>query len=210
MRFLWAGGGDMRGMSPLFGVMTTRAHGGVVAGIKQGRTFAVDNECFTRGINGDRLFAHLNCLEGYKQNCLFVTVFDAVSNAERTLALWDEWATRPEFDGWPLAFALQNGQENYKIPSNARAVLVGGDDEWKVSEHSLKCVNEAMRRGTHVHFGRVNWWAKYESIIKIEGSQFFTCDGTRHKYENPERTAREWTRYMEIAKSLSRQGRFDF
>ena len=196
MRFLWAQAGTMERMGGRFGVFTSPSHGGVVQGIKEGRAFAVDNECFTQGFREVKFFGFLRKLEPYRENNLFVTVPDVVGDAVATRDMWDKWSRDSRFDGWRLAFVAQDGQENYKIPDGAGALFIGGSTYWKESHHAMKVIQEAQRRGLLVHIGRINWKRRFFLLRGIVGSEKFTCDGTRHKYEDSEKTERAWVDYM--------------
>ncbi len=50
------------------------------------------------------------------------------------------------------------------------ALFLGGDTEWKLSDHARAIAGEAKRRGLWVHMGRVN------SLRRIEIAVDFGCD----------------------------------
>jgi hypothetical protein len=72
---LAAGRLDAR-MHRRFGVITTAAHRCVPIGIKEGRLWALDNECYRRPFDDERWLAHWHRLYPYSKRCLFVVVPD--------------------------------------------------------------------------------------------------------------------------------------
>jgi hypothetical protein len=92
-----------------------------------------------------------------RTGCLFAVAPDVVGNAAATLA-----RSAPYFDqlhalGYPVAYVLQNGQERLPMPwDDIDAVFIGGDTEWKLSQHAARLAYQAKERGKWVHMGRVN------------------------------------------------------
>ena len=76
MMYLWPQAGSMYHMPESFGCITTAAHGSVPRGIRQGRLWALDNECFSRPFCFDRWQKHWLRLAYYSKRCLFVFVPD--------------------------------------------------------------------------------------------------------------------------------------
>lgn len=189
MRFLVPSGGAVSA----YGYLTSPAHAGILPGIRAGRPWAADNEAFTRGFEPDRFFGWLAKLEPYRMACLFVTVPDVVGNAEETLESWHQW--RPAFAGWPLAFVAQDGQEDRSLPAEFDALFVGGSTEWKLSSAAAYCIQGAQQLGKHIHIGRVNWRKRYAHFRLLAGSDLFTCDGTRPRFEGLEPTLKAWRGY---------------
>lgn len=89
--YLWPQARSMRAMHRRFGVITTAAHRCVPAGIKEGRLWALDNECFRRPFDYQRWLTHWHRLFPYSKRCLFVVVPDKPFDAHETLALWRDW-----------------------------------------------------------------------------------------------------------------------
>lgn len=176
-----------------FGIISTYQHEHVVLGIKQGMTWCADNCAFSGSFDPAKFLAWLEQVSPYRDTCLFVSVPDIVGNAAGTQRLWLEW--QPKLAGWPLAFVCQDGQLPQDIPKCA-AVFIGGTTDWKLSPAALACIYEAQRRRIHVHIGRVNWWKRYAHFRRIPGSDAFTCDGTRQRFDGIERTISAWTQYM--------------
>jgi len=177
-----------------FGVLTSYKHNGVPSGIVAGLPWAADNCAFGGAFDGGRFTEWLATMTPYRTTCLFVAVPDVVGDAAATLALWREW--EPQLDGWPLAFVCQDGQTPDAIP-NCAAVFIGGTTTWKLGDTARACITDGQRRGLHCHIGRVNWWRRYAHFRAMPGSDAFTCDGTRTKFEGVQRTLSAWKQYQQ-------------
>jgi len=177
-----------------FGVLTSYKHNGVPSGIVAGLPWAADNCAFGGQFDGARFAAWLDTMTPYRDTCLFVAVPDVVGDATATQASWREWS--PRLTGWPLAFVCQDGQQTGDIPDCA-AVFVGGTTAWKLSDMARACIAEGQRRGLHIHIGRINWWRRYAHFRAMPGSDDFTCDGTRTRFEGVERTLDAWKLYQQ-------------
>jgi len=191
MRFLIPVGGVT---DDAFGVLTTYQHKAVPSGIIAGLPWAADNCAFGGHFDDPRFTAWLDTMTPYRATCLFVTVPDVVGDAAATLALWREWSSR--LTGWPLAFVCQDGQTPDAIP-NCAAVFIGGTTAWKLGDAARVCIAWAQAHGQHTHVGRVNWWRRYTHFRSMPGSDDFTCDGTRTKFEGVERTLNAWRQYQQ-------------
>jgi hypothetical protein len=111
MRYLWPQAGDVSHLPPQYGIMTRPSDKTIAQGIRAGRSFAVDNEAFTRGFKPARFFPFLERLRPYRENCLFVVVPDVVADAQATLDRFWQWAPVIQDLGFPVAFVAQDGQE---------------------------------------------------------------------------------------------------
>lgn len=135
--------------------------------------FAIDNGAFAN-FDRDAFLALLGRQESEKHRCLFVAVPDVVGSARRTLELFEWWA--PALAHWPLAFVLQDGQQDARIPwADIAAVFVGGTDGFKTSPASEQCIKAAKALGKWVHVGRVNTpdrvlWAERVGADSVDGS----------------------------------------
>lgn len=190
MRFLLPIGGHLP--AEYAGVLTTPAHKGIPAGIIAGAPWAADNGAFTRGFDPDTFFPWLETMQPYRAQCLFVTCPDAKADRERTRQLWEQWAHR--LDGWPLAYVGQDGETD--IPQGASALFVGGSTAWKLSEQAAALIRLAQSRSLHVHIGRVNWGKRYRYFRLMPGSEAFTCDGTRTRFDGRAKTLTAWAGYQ--------------
>lgn len=192
MRFLAPVGGHI---SPhLAGVLTSPAHKGVPVAIVNGASWAADNEAFT-GFAPERFFPWLEEMKPYLSSCLFVACPDSVGDYEATRRLWRQWY--PHLHDWPVAYVGQDSETD--IPTEASALFVGGSTAWKVGEQAADLIRLAQRRGLHVHIGRVNWGKRYRHFRLMAGSEDFTCDGTRTRYDGKEKAITAWINYQNQA-----------
>ncbi len=177
MLYLWPNSSSMVSFANGFGVLTTAYQRTVPLGIREGRSWAMDNSCFTKRFDFDRFQQHLAKLEPYRSRCLFIAVPDVVGDARATLQLWDTWA--PQFAGWPLAFVAQDGQEALPTPP-AAWLFVGGTDAFKLGRAALTCIQTAKARGQCVHVGRVNSIRRFRYFASAGAD---SADGTGPIYE---------------------------
>lgn len=157
--------------------------------------WAADNEAFSKGFDPDKFFPWLETHEDIRDKCLFVVVPDSVGNSIETLSLFRQWVRY--FEGWPVAFAAQDGQENLPLPNYYDALFVGGSTEWKTSEAAASVIRLAQKEGKHIHIGRVNWFKRYKHFRLMKGSESWTCDGTRQRFDGREKTMKAWKEYEE-------------
>ena len=197
MRFLVPVGGDI---GAHFGVLTSYRHRGVPAGIAHGALWAGDNCAFTGQFDGPRFLTWLEGMTPHRATCLFVAVPDVVGDVAATLRLWREWQSR--MAGWPLAYVAQDGSETHAIPDDADAVFIGGSTAWKLSRGAEAVIMAAQARGLHVHIGRVNYWKRYRHFRLMPGSEAFTCDGTRTRFDGRDKTLAAWRGYMAASGGL--------
>lgn len=189
MKFLVPVGGVTEGV---YGILTSYKHKGIPAGITAGLPWAGDNCAFT-GFEADRFTTWLERMKSYRPTCLFVAVPDVVGDAPATLARYAEWSHY--MPCWPLAYVAQDGSEAHDIPPSASALFVGGTTAWKESAAAIEMIQRAQARGLHIHIGRVNWKRRYQMFRVLEGSEEFTCDGTRQRFEGIEKTLAAWQGY---------------
>lgn len=124
--------------------------------LEHGATWAADNGCYLPGYNPDRI---LSMLKRYSTipNCKWIVSPDVVRDAGATMLMLSSWLPTFRQYGLPVALALQNGIENYRICwDSIDCVFIGGDDAFKYSDIVRGIVSEAKRRGKWVHNGRVN------------------------------------------------------
>lgn len=176
----------------VYGILTSYKHKGVPSGIVAALPWAGDNCAFT-GFEPQRFAAWLERMIPYRPTCLFVAVPDVVGDAAATLARYDEWSQK--MIGWPLAYVGQDGSETHAIPPSAAALFIGGTTVWKESAAAVEMIQRARAKGLHIHIGRVNWKRRYQMFRVLEGSEQFTCDGTRQRFEGIERTLSAWNGY---------------
>ena len=192
MKFLAPVGGWV---SDAFGILTTPGHKGIPAGIVAGLPWAADNQAFTQGFDAGVFFPWLDGLLRYRASCLFVPVPDVVGNAAATIDSYWRWFQH--FTGWPLAFVGQDGQEALEFPGDEWSTLfIGGTTEWKLSSACDDVIRRAQALGKAIHIGRVNWGERYRHFAMMSGSEEWTCDGTRTRFDGTRRTLAAWSGYM--------------
>jgi hypothetical protein len=194
MRFLLPIGGHIP--EHFAGVLTgpghATAYGDMPKAIKDGAVWAADNQAFTKGFDPAVFFPWLKMMEPYRDRCLFVTVPDCVGDCQRTRSMWNDWSVW--LSDWPRAFVGQDGETD--IPETANALFVGGTTDWKLSQQAADLIQLARDRGLHVHIGRVNWGRRYRHFQRMPGSEHFTCDGTRTRFDGREKTLAAWSGYQ--------------
>jgi hypothetical protein len=155
--------------------------------------WAADNQAFNQGFKPDKFFPWLEKMETYRSTCLFIVVPDVWGNAIETMQRWRHW--RPHFNGWPLAFAAQDGQELFRMPPDYQTLFVGGGNDWRKTG-ARTCIKQAQAAGKKIHIGRVNWGKQYKMFLLLKGSEEFTCDGTRTRYDGVEKALHAWAGYQ--------------
>ena len=195
MRFLLSVGGvvDHR-----FGIMTSPGHTrGIPAGIEAGMDWAGDNGAYKGNFEPETFFKWLEIMEPYQDTCLFITVPDKLGDVKETKRLFELW--KREIKGYPLAFVAQDGQEFEEFPGPRwwDVLFIGGKTEWKVGSGAITCIKRAQELEKKIHIGRVNWKKRYEHFRQIKGSEEFTCDGTRQRFQGIEKTLNAWAGYQE-------------
>lgn len=195
MRFLYPGGG----VTGAYGIITAPNHKGIPVDIVNGKPWAGDLGCadgpeYVKRINWAALPGWLEVMAQYKGKCLFISGGDVMGNAAATLATYR--AFEVAYQGWPLAYVAQNGAEDLPIPRSCAAVFIAGDTRWKESMAAVSVIKRAQSAGKHIHIGRVNWGRRYRLFSQLSGSENFTCDGTRTRYDGREKTIAAWLGYQ--------------
>ena len=147
--------------------MTPRNGNSVQAVLATGLLWGCDNAAFS-GLDLPA-FRRLLGRVARQPRLLWVVCPDAVADAGRTLALWREWEPELRAAGVPVAFVLQDGQEDRELPQ-ADAYFVGGSTAFKLSEAAADLMGEAKQRGAWLHMGRVN------SMRRLEHAWRLGCD----------------------------------
>lgn len=196
MRFFLPVGGiaDSR-----FGIITAPNHKGIPAGIVAGMEWAGDLGClqgpdYVKKIDFNKTILWLKKMERFRPKCLFIAGADIVGNAAQTLETYAEFSRY--FDGWPLAYVAQNGAEDLPFPDGCVAVFIGGDTLWKCSQGAVDVIKRAQAQGLHIHIGRVNWGKRYRHFRLLAGSDSFTCDGTRTRFDGTGKAVKAWGEYQ--------------
>jgi hypothetical protein len=88
---------------------------------------------------------------------LFLTVPDYPMDARRTRGYWYRAAGPLSCLRLPLAYVIQDGQQDVDVPyDEAACIFIGGSTEFKLSPRVRATVAYAKRLGLWVHMGRVN------------------------------------------------------
>jgi hypothetical protein len=137
------------------------------------RPWAIDNGGYT-ALDIPAFYSLLSREEHRREHCLFVTAPDVVGSARRTLEIFERW--KPKLDGWKIALACQDGQENLPLPwDDINAVFIGGSTNWKCGPHAEHIVRAAKALEKWVHIGRVNEPGRFDHFEKLGAD---SCDGT--------------------------------
>ena len=203
------------GQVDTYGIITAPNHRGIPLGIQQGKYWAADlgaleGPDFVKKINLDQVAEWLPTMRPFRDKCLFLAGGDIVGDAVSTLEAYHEF--KHYFDEFPIAYVAQNGAENLPIPDDCAAVFVGGIPmldrpiktqkngivymDWKDSMEAVSVIKRAQGVGKHVHIGRVNWHRRYKIFALLDGSENFTFDGTRTRFDGTAKTIRAWKSYQ--------------
>ena len=184
-----------------FGILTAPNHKGVPIGIVEGMPWAVDlgvldGPEWLKRFDPDVAFPWIDSMLKYRDTCLFVPVPDIYVDAKATIAAYLEW--RDHMWPWSLAFIAQDGQEDLDFPQcdGWTTLFVGGSTEWKTSAAAVECIKRAQALDKRIHVGRVNWGKRYKMFARLEGSEDFTYDGTRQRFDGIEKTITAWAGYQ--------------
>lgn len=97
--------------------------------------------------------------------------------------------------GWESEYGWQQANVDYWRECTPWTTLfVGGSTRWKLSEQAAGLIQEARGMGKRIHIGRVNWQRRYAHFARQEGSEDFTCDGTRTRFDKNAHNA--WAGYQ--------------
>lgn len=166
-------------------------------GIRPGLPWAVDNAAFSNW-NLQAFLKLLRRVAKAENPPLFVAAPDVVCDAHRTMdkfkdrCLWGfgidgprpmsgfghptrlvrGWGSRIRQLGLKVAYVAQNGTERNGLPPDQSydALFIGGDDDYKLSQHVRWLVMDAKRNGKWVHMGRVN------SLRRLQHAMDIGCD----------------------------------
>lgn len=97
------------------------------------RPWAIDNGAY-RGIDWSAFWKLLARCQG-RPGCIFAACPDVVGNAKETFRYFvDHWEEIKLWRGFPIAYVLQDGQEDFSPPWNEMdCAFIGGTDRWKLS-----------------------------------------------------------------------------
>jgi len=195
MNFLYPGATNE---PQFYGTITSPAHTKATPLIKSGKPWAADlgalsGPSFVKKINFNAFVDWLPRMKPYQSTCLFVAGGDIVGEAKKTLETFAEF--QHYFGDWPIAYVAQNGAENLPIPDNCKAVFIGGDTQWKESQAAIDVIKRGLAMGKHIHIGRVNSYRRYKMFALLKGSENFTADGTKVRWEGVKNTLKIYQRW---------------
>jgi hypothetical protein len=140
--------------------------------------FALDNYVYSAWKKNElwsekRFIDHLEKVKNSGKNPEWVVCPDVVGDSKATLQRWIEWNPILKRYGWPIAFAVQDGQLLKDVPRDADVIFVGGSTEWKRSTIEQWCY-EFPR----VHVARINtyrwlWHCHKCGAESIDGTGWF-------------------------------------
>jgi hypothetical protein len=137
------------------------------------RPWAIDNGGFS-GVDISAFDLLLEREYHVRHKCLFVVVPDIVASAQRTREIFEVW--EPRLKDWPLAYAVQDGQESVEIPwSRINFVFIGGSTNFKCSVAVTQIIKCAHLLGKRVHAGRINSALRWKHFEELG---VYSCDGT--------------------------------
>lgn len=146
------------------GVLLTPANGNSVRSVVDlGVPYAIDNGAFS-GFDSVAFEKLLIDVEASSRKPMWVACPDVVGDAMATYELWQKWHGKISGRGLPVAYVLQDGQNEIAMPPwpFLSAVFVGGSTEFKLGSAAAELVERAKRMRKLVHMGRVNSMARME------------------------------------------------
>ncbi|MDR6219031.1 hypothetical protein [Deinococcus soli (ex Cha et al. 2016)] len=186
---------SLSGQPPTLGVMVNAAaHSGVVAGVREGRLWGMDNGAFTGRFDPAALRRALVDYLPYRSTCRFVVAPDKLHDAPGSYALFEQWRPLIRALGYPVAFAAQFGPKglpdadalfipwlNVQDPQDPDSVMVTG----RLRDPQLQALARAYTdAGLWVHVGMVNSSRRMRFIHQVFGAD--SADGTHSKHVGPQ------------------------
>lgn len=140
--------------------------------------YAIDNGKFAAWNSGkpwdeNGFLKLLNRCRLSRYKPMWIVVPDEVGSVHLTESLWYLYESKLREYGWPLAYVVQDGANERRVPKEADLVFVGGTTEWK-----WRNVERFASAFPRVHVGRVNNIDKIEycaraGVESCDGSGFF-------------------------------------
>lgn len=161
--------------------------------VPEGVPFACDNGCYSAPARySDARF--LAWLAGKDPaHCLFAVAPDVVGDAAATWARSAPLLPRLRAVGYRAALAAQNGWDGAAVDWGAcDAVLLGGDDTFKLGDEGRRAAADALAHGKWLHMGRVNSRVR---LAYAAGLGCHSADGTTIAF-NPGRYVPEIGRWL--------------
>jgi len=196
--YLVPGSSSLSGQHPRLGVIAG-PRSGHLAGVREGRRWAADNDAFHGRFDPSEFRAMLTKLAPYRAACLFVTAPDIRLDAQGTLDLFATWGPVLRDLGFPVAYVAQDGSEHLPLP-DADALFIGGSDAWR-DRHAAGLIWRAKERAWWVHFGRVNSLARNVACARLGVD---SADGTYLRFKGNETGLADISRWLTEAGQVPR------
>ncbi|GGR17144.1 hypothetical protein [Deinococcus ruber] len=200
MKYFVSTGSDLEAYDahPEIGIMTGPRCWGIV-NVQAGRVWASDCDALSKhGYDEAAYFRHLERMAKFASTCAFVVVPDVPGSGEETLTVYLQDAPTIALFGFPLAYVLQDGAENFDLPPCDVAFL-GGTDAWRL-KWGATLLQRAREEGLGTHVGRVN------SDVRMSALRFTAADsvdGTYLSFLGVERGLKTIGRWLDSANAPS-------
>lgn len=90
----------------------------------------------------------------------------------------------------------ENDDFSTTTESPGRNLRNGKEMDWKDSLEAVEVIRRGQAMDKHIHIGRVNWYRRFKIFQVLKGSEHFTFDGTRTRFDGTEKTIRAWQQYQ--------------
>lgn len=157
-----------------FGFFVSPRKRGVMAEIKDGATFAIDNDCFNFW-DAEAYIVTLTAYYQWRENCFFVALPDVVGDYKATLKKFAQWLPVLRIYDYPVALVTQDGLTPDNVPwAEIDALFIGGSDSHKRGREGGLLIAAGKDYNKWVHVGRVNGATSIENDFWMADS----WDGT--------------------------------
>jgi len=186
---------DHLGGGPDIGVMVGPRTGGL-GSVRTGRPWASDCDALSRhGYSEEAYLTHLERIVAYRSTCLFIVVPDVPGDGEATLSCFECSGDLFAQMGYPLAYCLQDGCEDFDLPLGADVAFLGGTDPWRKA-WGAKMLGRARTEGLRTHVGRVNSKRRMQALRFTAAD---TVDGTYISFVGVERGVKDVNGWLAAA-----------
>lgn len=197
VRHFTATSSSMAGRHPDLGVMVNALTTGTALGVKEGRTWGMDNGAYSGRFDPDALLDALDKFRPHRQTCRFVVAPDVLGDGAATEALYPTWRAVIRRAGYPVAFVAHRGTT--RLPDcDALFVPAMNLDDPNIP----RLVEEARRAGKWVHVGRVNSAERTASMFRLGAD---SVDGTHTRFEGVDQGTKNQGAWMDAANAQARQ-----
>jgi hypothetical protein len=117
----------------------------------------------------------LDRISHYRATCAFVVAPDHPGNHHNTCRMYDRYAFPARERGLRVAFAAQDGAEQFIPGFHIDVLFIAGSTAWKLGPGAARLILRARYLGMPVHVGRVNSARRYRYFQTLGAN---SCDGT--------------------------------